>query len=385
MGKPTTNVLFLNHVAQMSGAEQSLRALLWQLRRAHPYIEPSIALPGAGPFSTLLRDENFAVSFAPLRRIERPAHVLAGLGTLSHILRVTPSIARLVRRSGAQILHSNSTTAHLVGGLAARHAKCPAIWHARDLVSLPRIAPALASRARFVVAIAECVAENLRRDGVPTDKIRVIYNGLDPDEWRARPRPPLRAAWGWEDAFVFGCPSQLVPWKNHREFIHAAALLCEDEGCRRARFAIMGGDLWGEHAAYVAELRALVAQKGLQERFAFVPHQSDNVAALSALDAIVLPSRSEPFGRVLIEGMALQKVVIAFALQGPKEIVTHEHDGLLVAPWEPDGLAKAMRRALLDEPLRVMLQTNARRTVEERFHIADSVQNVVNLYRDVGV
>ena len=108
----------------------------------------------------------------------------------------------------------------------------------------------------------------------------------------------------------------------------------------------MGGDLWGEHADYVTSLRALVKAKNLQDRFNFVPHQSNNVEALSAFDAIVLPSREEPFGRVPIEGMALGKVVIAFAVNGPTEIVTHEHDGLLVAPDAADGLAHAMKRAL---------------------------------------
>ncbi|HEY0072516.1 MAG TPA: hypothetical protein VGB77_00315, partial [Abditibacteriaceae bacterium] len=51
------SVLYLNHSGQISGAEQSLRALLWQFRRENAGIDPIIGLPGGGPLADLLRDE----------------------------------------------------------------------------------------------------------------------------------------------------------------------------------------------------------------------------------------------------------------------------------------------------------------------------------------
>jgi glycosyltransferase involved in cell wall biosynthesis len=377
------NVLYLNHSAQISGAENSLRALLWQFRRAHPEVEPVIALPGMGPYPELLRDEEWNVTFAPLRRLQRPNNLVSGMGALFHVLRTAPFVARLASRTGAQLIHSNSTTDHLVGGLAAGRTGKPAIWHVRDLVSLGRIAPALAQRATCVVAISRCVAQHLRRDGMPADKVRLIYNGLDPDEWHPRQRSQLRASLGLpEGAFLFGCVGQLTPWKNHAAFIEAAARLSQDENCAQAHFVILGGNLWSEHDDYVQRLRDLIARHNLQERVGFIPHQVNNVDALSAPDAIVLASRQEPFGRVLIEGMALRKVVIAYASHGPLEIITHEQDGLLVPPDEADGLANAMRRALHDQELRTHLRTNARETVRHKFHIADSARRVLGLYHE---
>lgn len=383
-GSGKMHVLYLNHAGQISGAEQSLRALLWQLRRAQSSVEPVIALPGAGPLAELLRDEGWNVTFAPLRRLQRPHGLLGGMTALMHILQTAPFVTRLIRQTDSQLVHSNSTTAHLVGGLAAERAHKPAIWHARDLVSLERIAPTLAQRAAWVIAISGCVAERLQADGVPTEKVRVIHNGLDPDEWYPRERSQLRESLGLPDgAFLFGCPGQLVPWKNHVAFIEAAARLCQDERCSQARFVIIGGDLWGEHQSYLMQLRTLVKQHNLQERFNFVPHQRDNVDALSALDAVVLASHEEPLGRVLIEGMALGKIAIAYGENGPLEIVSQEHDGLLVPPEETDGLANTMRRALLDTELQQHLRSHARQTIVEKFHIADSAQKVFDLYREV--
>ena len=387
------NILYLNHSEQMSGAENSLRALLWQLRRAYPEIEPMLALPGSGPFSQTMREEGWNVTFAPMRRIARPTNLISGMTTLVHVLRTAPFVAQLAANTKCDLIHSNSTTAHLVGGLAGEKTGVPAIWHARDLVSLGNVAGALAARAACVIAISGCVAERLQSDGVPADKIRVIHNGLDPDEWQPQSGEPrvceLRASIGAENAFLFGCPAQLAPWKKQSIFIEAAALLAEDEGCANARFAILGGDLWGEHKDYATSLRALIKKHNLQERFNFVPHQSENIAAIATLDSVVLPSLDEPFGRVLIEGMALEKAVIAFGINGPLEIVTHEHDGLLAAPGKDDeesaaALAGAMKRVLQDAELARTLGMHARRSVQERFHISDTASRVVELYRELG-
>jgi len=211
-----------------------------------------------------------------------------------------------------------------------------------------------------------------------------VHNGLDTDEWRLPERSQLRGSLGvTDDTFVFGCVGQLVPWKNHVAFIEAANQICQDADCERVRFVILGGDLWGEHQAYVQELRDLVKKHGLQDRFNFVPHQNENVDALAALDALVLCSHEEPFGRVLIEGMALHKTVIAYAENGPLEIVTHEYDGLLVPPTEEDGIANAMRRVIRETELRQHLNHNARETVLQKFHIAESAQQILDIYREV--
>lgn len=379
-----THVLYLNHSAQLSGAEASLRSLLWQLRRSDASVDPVIGLPGGGDFSELLRDEGFNVTLAPLRRLHRPRGLVDSMTSLLHVMQTTPFICRLIDQTHSDLVHSNSTTAHLVGGLAAERTGRPALWHVRDLVPLDRLGPQLASRCSRAIAISGCVAERLERDGVPQEKIVLIHNGLDPDEWRVRERSRLRESLGVpEDAFLFGVVGQLVPWKNHADFVRAAAQILQEPGCDQARFAIIGGDLWGEQQPYVKELRRLVKEAGLVERFNFIPHQSDGVDAMSALDCLVHPALEEPFGRVVMEAMALRKVVIAMAQNGPLEIVTHEHDGLLVAPDQPDGLAAAMSRVLHEPALREHLSENARPTVEQRFHIAESAQKMLALYAEV--
>ncbi len=269
--------------------------------------------------------------------------------------------------------------------MAGERTGVPAIWHCRDLVPLGRLAPQLAGKAARVVAISQCVADFLEREGVPRDKIAMIHNGLDPDEWRPKTRSFLRESLGLPgEAFMFGMVGQMVPWKNHAAFIEAAAKLCAETGCEGARFAIIGGDLWGEQAPYVGELREMVKKHDLVERFNFIPHQINGADAIGALDCLVHPARDEPFGRVIMEAMALSKPVVAMNENGPGEIVTHERDGLLVSPDDENGLTSAMKRVLQDATLRAHLSEQARLTVESRFHIDDSALQMAELYRELG-
>ena len=380
MAKQT--VLYLNHSAQMSGAEASLRSLLWGLRRADAPVDPLIALPGEGAFTSILRDEGWSVTLAPLRRIERPRGLIDTMASLLHVLQTAPHICRLANGSDAKIIHSNSTTAHLVGGLAGEKTGKPALWHCRDLVSLQRIAGQLSDKAARVVAISNCVADSLERDGVARDKIRVIFNGLAPEDWRPRERSVVRELLAIpHEAFVFGVVGQMVTRKNHRAFSEADAQLAQDEGCDNARFVIIGGDLWDEQATYIKELRAEVKKHELAGRLNFVPHQSDGADALAALDCLVHPALDEPFGRVIMEAMAMQLPVIAMNSNGPREIIQHEHDGLLV---EPGDLASAMKRVLQDAGLREHLSHNARPSVETRFHIAEHTRKMLELYGELS-
>ena len=267
--------------------------------------------------------------------------------------------------------------------MAAERTNRPALWHCRDLISLDKIAPQLAAKATRVLAISGCVASQLERDGVPREKISIVYNGLDPELWRHKENSRLRETLGVSpDTFIFGMVGQMVPWKNHADFIEAAAKMLQGDGMDNVRFVSIGGDLFGEHQDYIEELRALVKARGLIGRFNFIPRQSDAIDAISALDCLVHPAADEPFGRVLMEAMSLEIPVIAVNKNGPIEIVTHGHDGLLVKPNAPDELAAAMTKVWDNAELRHDLKVNGRAKVIEKFHIADHAAHIEALYRE---
>ncbi len=386
--KRAVNALWINHTTLVSGAEESMRAVLaqWQKGKRGEFrdIDAVAALPGEGPLALLLREEGTGVVFAPLRRLSRPNGLFDTASLVTHVWQTTPFVARLIRQTNSHIVHSNSSTAHLIGGIAARRLNIPALWHARDLVSLGRPVKFLSARAARVIAISGCVAESLQKQGVPHEKIRIIRNGIDPRIWKPNPEAPrqVRRRLHWEDKFVFGCVGQMVPWKRHSDFILAAALLAQEEQGSNARFVLAGGDLWNEHPFYLEELRNLAEQLGLGERLRFIEFQEDNRDLMASLDCLVHTALEEPLGRVLIEALALGIPAVAYASNGPLEIILHEHDGLLAHPLTPEELATQMKRVLLDGELRAHLSHNGPLTINEKFHIREVARAIAELYRE---
>jgi glycosyltransferase involved in cell wall biosynthesis len=104
-----------------------------------------------------------------------------------------------------------------------------------------------------------------------------------------------------------------------------------------------------DNHAYQAELERLVGELGLEGAVIFAGQQPDVPTIMRAVDAILLPSWEEPFGRVVAEGMAAGRPVIATTVGGPAETIADGRTGLLAPPKEPAAWAAAITR-LLDDP-----------------------------------
>jgi len=104
------------------------------------------------------------------------------------------------------------------------------------------------------------------------------------------------------------------------------------------------------------------------------------VALLYGCEILVLPSRSEPFGIVVLEAMACGKPVIASAVGGIRDIVQHMENGILIQPDDEIQLSVAVRDLLSDEALRSVLGEEGRRTVRERYGIEENTRAYEELY-----
>ena len=110
----------------------------------------------------------------------------------------------------------------------------------------------------------------------------------------------------------------------------------------------------------------------------------DNVRDLyRAIDLVVVPSRAEPFGRVLIEGMAMGKPVVATRVGGPLEIIEDGESGVLVEPGDPESLSRAIENLLADPERRERIAVCGRKRVEARFPDRHYVDAIERMYDEV--
>jgi L-malate glycosyltransferase len=181
-----------------------------------------------------------------------------------------------------------------------------------------------------------------------------------------------------------GVVAQLSPWKGQATAIQALKLLCE-EGID-AHLLLIGSAKFiarstrFDNQSYLASLHKLVTDAGLEHRVSWLGEREDVPELVGALDVLLLPSWEEPFGRALIEAMALGVPVIATNVGGPSEILNDGREGFLLPPREPQAWAQAARR-LAESPARAVQMGDAgRRRVEQAFTVEHHLAAMLDVY-----
>jgi glycogen(starch) synthase len=98
-------------------------------------------------------------------------------------------------------------------------------------------------------------------------------------------------------------------------------------------------------------------------------------------DVLVVPSRYEPFGMVILEGMLHGLPIVAAAAGGPSEILTHGRTGLLFPPKDVSAFAQALMRLIEDPALRKRLGRAAARCVRRQWLWPRTVKQMCDVYQ----
>lgn len=374
-------VMLLNHAAEMAGAEQGLLDIVSQMDPAR--FTFTVVLPESrSRLAERLRAAGAEVLRAPLRRFRKTLRPATLLGYAFNVHAVVRRLVGEAAQRGVRLVHANSNSAHLYGGLLARRLGVPAVWHCRDLVALGPLGPWMFRRCARCVAISDCVAAHLGRYAPPAGRLVRIYNGIDTAD--PAPLPPgvnLRAEFGFApDAFVFAMVGHLVPWKKHALFLDAAALI--RHRVPSARFLVVGDDLFGDHPGYRVDLEALATRLGIRQYVVFAGYRDDVPAVLRSVDAVIHPPSREPFGRAVAEAMAAGRPVVAVDACGPRELVRPGQDGLLVPHDDPYAMADAAV-ALAHDPARARaMGASARQRIAQDFGLAAFRDRLCALYAE---
>jgi L-malate glycosyltransferase len=218
--------------------------------------------------------------------------------------------------------------------------------------------------AQVIVANSHAASRQLIAEGVPTQRIRIVPNGVSIE--RFAPRAEAR---GVSTVLTV---ANLRTEKAHEVLLAAAAQLAPRYP--HLRFQIAGD------GPRMAELRALSSTLGVAERVSFLGHREDVPALLAGADAFVLPSRSEAFPNGAIEAMAAGLPVVASATGGLLDLIDSGRTGLLVRPDDPAALAEAIEGLVISPARAAMLGAAAHDEVTRRYSFDRMVRAFEDLY-----
>lgn len=283
------------------------------------------------------------------------------------------------------ILHSHKLGSNVWARLLRLTVRVPAVvCHEHTWSYDPR------SRSRILVnrllsplsdAVIAVSQEDRRKlvevEGLPAEKVRLIYNGIDFGRVDGGlPREVSRASMGIQDhEMLLVAVGKLQEQKGYPVLLEATAI-----AVRRApslKLVIAG------EGPLQAELAMLARQLGIADRVCFLGFVSDIASLLKAADVFAMASYFEGHPVALLEAMAAGRAVVATSVGGIPEMVRQGETGVLVPPSDPHALASAIAQTASDPSLRVRLGACAAQDVRQRFSIQAAVAQYVALYEEL--
>ncbi|MEK4296304.1 glycosyl transferase [Paenibacillus odorifer] len=370
-------VAYIDHTAKWSGGEVALFNILTHIGEQ---IDPLVILAEDGALAERLREKGMDVRIIPLdesiRSRGRNAVNLGAPAAAFKLLAYGRKLAPLLKAEKVDCVHTNSLKSALYGAIAAKIAGVPLIWHIRDHIGAPYLKPIVAKGIRLlsrllpngVIANSHSTLNALELPR--SKKTLVVYSAF---------AKAIGNGIGMRDQKDFNVllVGRLAHWKGQHIVLEAAKSFKNEP---RVKFWLAGDALFGEEA-YKQELLQKITNDELTN-VSMLGHVDDIQGLMNTADLLIHTSVTpEPFGQVIVEGMAAGLPVIASNEGGPVEIVVQGETGLLIEPGDAAILADSIKWMLDHPEERRRMADNGMKRVKEHFVIENTVKDIVDYYK----
>ena len=276
-----------------------------------------------------------------------------------HFLGLISKCRALCRENDIRVLHANSLAPAQWLGPAGMAEQIPVLAHLHiDYLRRSRYA-LLLHAATLIVGVSRQVIDGPLEDGVPPERTRVIYNGIDFARLSASEKD-LRGALGISaQAPVIATTGSLIQRKGHDILIRAFQALPPTSVLPHLLIPSGGPEL--------NSLRELTATLGVADRVHFLGYVDDVVPVYKAADIFALASRGDAFGLALAEAGHFGLPAVSTRVGGIPEVVLHDQTGLLTPVDDAAAFAGALAQLITDPALRARMGAAAAKRVDENF------------------
>lgn len=362
------NILYLSNTGSIiGGCENRLTGLIKNLDRS--LYNPIVVCPDSGEFSTRLQRLDIPVyirylprwrkaSSYPFRRLS--AMRLAGLAGKHHI----------------DLVHTSNLWSNYYAWRVGQSLKIPIISHVRDVLKSDRVHKYLFQKFDRIIAISEGIKKPLVSGGIPSEKIEVIYNGIDLSEFgpNIKRTDIIRQDYPFLHQHLVGLIGRIEPFRRQKEFVHVIA---EALKVRQDISFLLIGE--ATRHDYFLEIQKTIAEHNIAEYVIFTGYRRDMAQVLASLDMVVTLSA----GGVVIEAMASCLPVIGTDIACTAEMIEDGVTGLLLPQDDIHGVSRAIIRLLEDEDMRNRMGEAGRERAEKLFDVRKYAKLVETVYERV--
>jgi glycosyltransferase involved in cell wall biosynthesis len=286
-----------------------------------------------------------------------------------------------IKENNIEIIHSHLIQSNLLARIIGRIAGVRSIinsehntsnWKSNNFI-LFNIYKYTLRYVDIIHCISNSVKEHmLRVINDRSDKIRLIYNGVEVEKFKSK-QVGVKKTLSLEKSFpIIGSISRFDKRKGIEYLIKATKLL-------KTKYVnvklVLIGD--GEEKRMLLNL---IKKLEIEEQVLIIGKTIEVEKYLSVFDVFVLPSLQEGLSIAIIEAMASRIPVVASNVDGIPEVISHNHDGILVNPKDETEIFQAVTNLLEDEKLKDALVNNAYGKVVSKFNIKKIVREFELLY-----
>ena len=370
---PTISILFVIDSLEYGGGERGFVQLAAGLRDQYQVF---MAAMHGGRFEREVKE--LGIKFYPVNMSRRLS------------LKPIRQIKEIIRNNKIDLVHSQGARADFFARVAGRLAGVP---HIICTIQMPvegfdvgllqkkiyRFMDYLTERyvERFIVVSDSLRQILMEKRGIPAYRVVRIYNGIELGQYHPDAQyGNLKKEWGIpQDVPLIGAIGRMVWQKGFNYFIKAVPDIVRV--VPEARFLLVGdGSLKDKLRMKSEELR-------VQDKVVFTGFRRDIKRLLSAIDILVIPSLLEGFPMITLEAMAMAKPIVATNIDGIKEQITNEQNGILITPKDHAALAIAIIGLFRNKERAQKLGLSARKKVEQEFSVEKMVAETEKVYLSI--
>lgn len=360
-------VLVFFEYGTLNGGEFSLLSMLKVLGQTK--FEFIAAAPAEGMLTQRL--ERCGIEVLPLTLRD------AG-GQKLNMMQINIHLIELVRRVRPDLVHANSLSMGRMVGRISSQLPVRCTSHLRDIIKLNKRVVSDLNQNVGLIAVSNATKQFHVRQGMDSDKIQVIYNGVDTELFcPTQGDGALRRELGLKDsAVLLAHIGQICLRKGQTLLARAVVTLAEEFPNLNTVYIGERHSQKAESIAYEKTIRQIFCEAGVEDRLFCLGFRQDIPAILNETDILVHTAHQEPLGRVLLEAASCGQAIVATEVGGTAEILTDQVSALLVGADDVAALSAAIRRMLTDGELPMRLGHHARMDAIEKFSLSTAAEGV---------
>ncbi len=384
-------ILFISdHGGDIGGGERSMLELVsGLLSRGY---EVFCILPNKGAFYNNLSAKGVVCRVSKMRVIDRNDNPFQMIINFFHLLLFGFMTSVWIRRRKIDLIHVNKTTSVFHGMSASFFGWCPLVWHVRSYNRrFGVIGKIIFSFTDKIICISKDIARPFNdffRDD--DNKINIVHNGVSISELLKVTKKTGSLADEMsikKSDIIAGVVGRFTACKKYEVFLDAFKIISKK---KLNLYGVIVGDCVSSNSIqlgldlkYKDQILKTHKDLKLENKVKFVGFKDNPETFLKEIDILVFTSNSEPFGRVIIEAMAVAVPVVAVYAGGAPEIVVNDQTGILVSPDNPEELSNAIIQLYYDPMLRRRYGKAGWERAKKYFSIGAHVDKVEKIYKEL--